>query len=52
MSYTPPQNMTTEADKRSRMPASAPCKVCGRKFSRNDSLTRHMKVHGSYVERG
>ena len=44
--------MTAEAEKRSRMPASEPCKVCGRKFSRNDSLTRHMKVHGSHIERG
>lgn len=44
--------MTLQPDKRSRMPASAPCKVCGRKFSRNDSLTRHLKVHGSHVERG
>ena len=44
--------MTADTDKRTRMPASAPCKVCGRKFSRNDSLTRHLKVHGSHVERG
>ena len=44
--------MAADADKRTRLSASAPCKVCGRKFSRNDSLTRHMKVHGSHVERG
>lgn len=44
--------MALKLDKRTRMPASAPCKVCGRKFSRNDSLTRHLKVHGSHVERG
>ena len=44
--------MAVEANKRCRMLASAPCKVCGRKFSRSDSLTRHMKVHGSHIERG
>ena len=45
--------MAIDAEKRTRIPASAPCKVCGRKFSRNDSLTRHLKVHGSgHVERG
>jgi arabinolytic transcriptional activator AraR len=34
------------------MPSTAPCKICGRVFSRPDSLTRHLKVHGSHVERG
>jgi arabinolytic transcriptional activator AraR len=44
--------MTRESDEQTRMTVSAPCKYCGRKFSRNDSLTRHLKVHGSHVERG
>jgi arabinolytic transcriptional activator AraR len=30
---------------RRRTPASAPCPECGRAFSRNDSLSRHLKTH-------
>lgn len=44
--------MPSEVEKRSKTQATPPCKVCGRKFSRNDSLTRHLKVHGAHAERG
>ncbi|KIX01822.1 uncharacterized protein Z518_09549 [Rhinocladiella mackenziei CBS 650.93] len=36
--------------RRRRTPASAPCPKCGRAFSRNDSLSRHMKTHGTHIE--
>ncbi|EXJ56971.1 hypothetical protein A1O7_07315 [Cladophialophora yegresii CBS 114405] len=35
---------------RRRTPASAPCPECGRAFSRNDSLSRHLKTHLNHAE--
>lgn len=35
---------------RRRTPASAPCPECGRAFSRNDSLSRHLKTHLNSAE--
>ncbi|OAL28199.1 hypothetical protein AYO20_09527 [Fonsecaea nubica] len=35
---------------RRRTPASAPCPECGRSFSRNDSLSRHLKTHLNHAE--
>ena len=35
---------------RRRTPASSPCPKCGRAFSRNDSLNRHLKTHGSHID--
>lgn len=42
--------MGTKKAGRRRTSASAPCPKCGRAFSRNDSLSRHLKTHGSQNE--
>ncbi|KAI1627651.1 fungal-specific transcription factor domain-containing protein [Exophiala viscosa] len=40
--------MVFQKTARRRTPAEAPCPKCGRCFSRNDSLSRHMKTHVSH----
>lgn len=42
--------MASKKAARRRTPASAPCPKCGRFFSRNDSLNRHLKTHTSHID--
>src|ERR1700761_8245050 len=42
--------MGSKKGTRRRTPASAPCPECGRAFSRNDSLSRHLKTHLNHAD--